>query len=84
MEAFFVSARGDTARNAFSRLQKRNADMASYADFTLAWVPHGTSPREFASALVSRRDSRLIPHKVAGCVSISDDEWLFFGWRAWA
>lgn len=80
MESFFITTRGETARAAFDRLQKRSG-MADYQDFSLAWVPQGQPPREFASGLVRRRDARMIPNKVAGCVSISDDEWLFFGWR---
>lgn len=57
--------------------------LAEKNEFVLIEVPAGVAPQAYATELMDKSDPR-IDNKwgPAGCVKLSDDEYLFFGWAS--
>lgn len=90
---FMVTARGSTAREAFEYAVRRalyehghggyTGSIAEKYDFVMFDVPEGQAPRDYANKLIADSKS-VIDDKwgPAGCVKLSEEEFLFFGWAS--
>ena len=90
---FFTTARGSSAREAFSDAvsdaQYENGHggytgtIAEKRSFTLIAVPEGQDPLAYANDLLDEDDKRISDKwGPAGCVKISDEEFAFFGYAS--
>lgn len=87
---FMNTGDGKTAKEAFSALveQSRHEDGHSYSgcigmksSFVMITVPDGITPRDHADRLLDEDDRRIVDTDgPAGCVSVGEGRWLFFGW----
>ncbi len=90
---FYTRANGKTAAEAF-----RNAKDSAYYDyghrgytgslaekgsFVELAVPDGIEPSAYARDLMDNGDDRIDDKwGPAGCVKLTDGQWLFFGWAS--
>jgi hypothetical protein len=92
-QTFFTSAKGKTPKDAFAEARRRaeydsghggyTGTIAEKHEFVMIEVPTGRDFREFTSELIEKGDRRVDDKwGPAGCVKISDDEYLFFGWAS--
>jgi len=90
---FFHTGKGKTAAEAFKAARAEaqydhghsgyTGSLAEKTDFTVIQVPEGKKPREYASELMNAGDGRINDKwGPAGCVKISEGQWLFFGWAS--
>jgi hypothetical protein len=92
-ETFYVTAKGSTSQQAFDSAVDEaryrygsdgyTGTIAEKGSYVMIDLPAGDNPREFADRLISECDPR-IDNKwgPAGCIKISDDEYIFFGWAS--
>jgi hypothetical protein len=92
-ETFFQTAKGKTAADAFKAAREQavydhghsgyTGTIAEKTEFTIIQLPVGEKPSEYAQKLIDRDDSRIDDKwGPAGCLRVSDNEWLFFGWAS--
>lgn len=93
-QEFFAVGHGTTAKKAFRDAVEEALYECGHAGYTgtiaekgifvTIDLPEGVgSPEDYASKLVSDRDSRVSDKwGPAGCIKIKDGEYLFFGWAS--
>lgn len=90
---FWTTAKGKTARDAFSNARDQafydhghggyTGTIAEKSSFDLIPVPAGETPQAFAERLMNQDDPRISDKwGPAGCVALGDEEWLFFGYAS--
>lgn len=90
---FEMESRGKTAKEAFEAARERalydhghagyTGTLAEKHEFAVIAVPEGQDPREFARSLIDTDDVRVSDKwGPAGCVKLSPEDWLFFGWAS--
>lgn len=90
---FYTKAKGKTADEAFrtavdDALYKYGhagytGTIAEKRSFVMIASPNTADPVEYADMLLERRDSRVDDKwGPAGCIRVSDGEYLFFGWAS--
>jgi hypothetical protein len=90
---FICTAKGADASKAFA-VARANAlheyghrgytgSIAEKRDYQVIPLPDNTDPRGYAERLIEEDDPRISDKwGPAGCVRLSADEWLFFGWAS--
>ena len=90
---FYTEARGKTAQEAFNKAidQARydhghagyTGSIAEKHAFVIIQVPAGSDPHHYAGRLIDQADPRIRDKwGPAGCISLGDGRWLFFGWAS--
>lgn len=90
---FYTTAKGKTAQEAFNNAvedARFNYGHAGYTgtiaekhQFVMISLPEGKTAEEYAVDLVNNGDDRIDDKwGPAGCISLGNDEWLFFGWAS--
>jgi len=90
---FSTKGAGKTAKEAFAAAREKalydhghagySGTLAEKRSFVEIKVPDGVEPRKFAADLMETGDPRIDDKwGPAGCVKLSDGEWLFFGWAS--
>ena len=90
---FMTHAKGKTAKEAFLAAREEacyerghggyTGTIAEKDRFTMIQVPGDAHPAEYAGKLIDDRDSRVDDKwGPAGCIQLSKDEFLFFGWAS--
>jgi hypothetical protein len=92
-ETFFQTASGKTAADAFKAAREEalydyghsgyTGSIAEKNEFTLIPLPAGKKPMDYAQELIDVDDERIDDKwGPAGCLHVSDNKWLFFGWAS--
>lgn len=93
-DEFFTQSFGKTAEEAFKSARDEalhdyghrgyTGSIAEKQRFTLISVPpECDDPQGFAQELLDKFDPRVDDKwGPAGCISLGDDRWLFFGWAS--
>lgn len=90
---FFVKAKGKTAAKAFSTAVEDalyeyghggyTGSIAEKTSYKMISVPEGNDPYDYAQQLIEEDDRRVSDKwGPCGCVKISDNEYLFFGYAS--
>lgn len=90
---FSVTVKGKSAQTAFAAARKEalyqhghsgySGSIAEKQEFVVITMPKGTDARAFADKLIEARDSRIDDKwGPAGCISLGNNEYLFFGWAS--
>ena len=92
-ESFSHQARGANATEAFNAARAEaayNHGHAGYTgtvtekiDFVMIPLPEGRTAHEYANELINTGDDRIDDKwGPAGCIQVSEDLFLFFGWAS--
>jgi hypothetical protein len=92
-DVFMVSARGSSARDAFSDARREaqyecghggyTGTIAEKHGFTVIPLKEGREPYEYAEELIDERDRRIDDKwGPAGCFNLGDGTYFFFGWAS--
>ncbi len=92
-QSFRHQARGVNATKAFKAAREEaayNHGHAGYTgtvteklDFVMIPLPEGRTAHEYADELISIGDDRIADNwGPAGCIQVSEDLFLFFGWAS--
>lgn len=94
-ESFMTKAKGKTAKEAFAAAQEQARYDHGHSGYTgtiaektkfVVIVPtteYEKLPEKFAEKLMDDCDARIDDKwGPAGCVSLGNNEWLFFGWAS--
>lgn len=90
---FCTKGKGKTAKEAFVAVTEEarhesghggyTGTIAEKRSFVTISVPSGKDPREYANSLLEADDRRITDKwGPAGCVTLSEGEFLFFGWAS--
>ena len=90
---FMVTATGATAQTAFNSARDEarlehgrggyTGTIAEKGSFVIITLPKGKDAYEYANELLDAADPRVDDKwGPAGCIKISPQEWLFFGWAS--
>ena len=90
---FFHRAAGKTAKDAFAEATRQaryeqgqggySGTIAEKRSFVMIAVPAGKTATDYADELIQNGDRRVDDkYGPAGCVKITDGEYLFFGWAS--
>jgi hypothetical protein len=90
---FTTSATGATPREAFNEAVQRalydyghagyTGTLAEKCDFVHIPLPEGKDPHKYANELIDASDPRINDKwGPAGCLPLSGNKWLFFGWAS--
>ncbi len=92
-DTFHTRSKGKTSKDAFNAARERaryedghggyTGTIAEKRSFIEIPLPAGKKPQEYANKLMEDCDPRIDDKwGPAGCIKVSDDEWLFFGWAS--
>lgn len=90
---FHHQSSGKTAQEAFSNAVDEaryeyghggyTGTIAEKHSFVKIPVPEGKDPHRYAEELIEQDDDRIEDKwGPAGCISLGNDQWLFFGWAS--